>query len=410
MNLIHDQNGNVELLSNCMVDMPEIQIEQFRQQFPALTDKAYFNYGGQGPMPQGAIDAIQRSQEYIQQAGPFSKEVNSWIGQEGSRTRSMIAAELGVAPSTIALTENVTVGCNIALWGMEWHPGDHILVSDAEHPGVIAAIQELQHRFGLTVTTCPLLSTLNQGDPIAVVEQHLQPQTRLVVLSHILWNTGQVLPLAEIAQACQAYPAHTPIRILVDAAQSVGVLPLKLDQVGVDFYAFTGHKWWCGPAGIGGLYIRPEARDSLRPTYVGWRGITRSPSGHPTGYVADARRFEVSTSDYTLYESLRAAISVHHQWGTAIDRYRRIQDLSCLLWQRLSTLAGVKCLRTAPPEAGLVAFQLETGHHQQVVEALETHKFLLRTLQDPDCIRACVHYFTSEAEIDRLLAAMQKLL
>ncbi|GAB4378026.1 MAG: aminotransferase class V-fold PLP-dependent enzyme [Elainellaceae cyanobacterium] len=387
------------------------QLEQFRQQFPALTDKAYFNYGGQGTMPQGAIDAVYRAHDYIQQAGPFSKQVNHWIGQEGNRTRDAIAAELEVDAGTIALTENVTVGCNIALWGINWQPGDHILLSDAEHPGIIATVREIQRRFTLKVTTCPLLATLNQGDPVAVVQQHLQPQTRLVVLSHILWNTGQILPLAEIAQTCRDYTdSRSPIRILVDAAQSAGVLPLNLDELGVDFYAFTGHKWWCGPAGLGGLYVRSEAMEQLRPTFVGWRGITRDASGFPTGYVADARRFEVSTSDFTLYQSLRAAIATHHRWGTAVERYQRIRDLSHYLWQRLSDLPSVNCLRTAPPEAGLVSFQIDSGKHDQLVQALETQNFFLRTLLHPDCIRACVHYFTAEAEIDRLITSIKSFL
>jgi L-cysteine/cystine lyase len=68
--------------------------------------------------------------------------------------------------------------------------------------------------------------------------------------------------------------------VLIDAAQSVGVLPLQLDQLQADFYAFTGHKWWCGPEGLGGLYIRPEAMASLHPTFIGWRGITADVMGN----------------------------------------------------------------------------------------------------------------------------------
>lgn len=385
------------------------QLHEYRQQFPALGDKAYFNFGGQGPMPQGAIGAIYQAHEYIQRSGPFSSEINNWINQEEKRTREAIAAELGTTADTIALTESVSVGCNIPLWGMEWRSGDHLLLSDCEHPSIIAAALELQHRFGIEVSTCPLQATLNEGDPVAVIQQHLRPNTRLLVISHILWNTGQVLPLQEIVQLCHSYAAaQAPVRVLVDAAQSVGVLPLQLAASQVDFYAFTGHKWWCGAAGAGGLYISPDALTSIRPTFIGWRGITKNAAGFPTGFKPDASQFEVATSSYTLYAGLRAAIAIHHQWGSALERYQRIRELSGYLWQRLTELPQVSCLRQASPEAGLVSFQLESGKHAQLAQFLEKQKFLLRTIPDPDCVRACVHYFTLESEIDALVQAIQQ--
>jgi L-cysteine/cystine lyase len=301
------------------------------------------------------------------------------------------------------------VGCNIALWGIDWQAGDHLLLSDCEHPGIVAAAYEIRHRFGVEVTMCPLMDTLNQGDPVAVIQAHLRPTTRLVVLSHILWNTGQVLPLQAIAQVCQGHSAKAPVRLLVDAAQSVGVLPLDLEDLGVDFYAFTGHKWWCGPAGIGGLYVRPEAMADLRPTFLGWRGVTKNALGHPTGYESDAKRYEVATSDYSLLGGLQAAIAVHHQWGPAAARYHRIRELSHYLWQQLNQISQLICLRTAPPEAGLVSFQLANGKHNELVRELEQQGFLLRTILDPSCIRACVHYFTLESEIDRLVELIRSL-
>jgi L-cysteine/cystine lyase len=386
-----------------------VLLQQYRQQFPALSDKAYFNYGGQGPMPQGAIIAVAQMHDYIQRSGPFSSEVNRWIEREAKRIRDAIAAELGVTAATIALTENVSVGCNIALWGIDWRAGDHLLLSDCEHPGIVAAADEIRQRFGIEVTMCPLMETLNQGDPVTVIQTHLRPTTRLVVVSHILWNTGQVLPLQAIAQACHAHSAAKPVWLLVDAAQSVGVLPLNLEELGVDFYAFTGHKWWCGPAGAGGLYVRPEAMEHLRPTFIGWRGVTKNALGHPTGYEPDAKRYEVATSDYALFGGLQSAIATHHQWGPATARYQRIRDLSHYLWQQLKQIPALTCLRTAPPEAGLVSFQLASGQHQQLVSQLEQQGFLLRTILEPPCIRACVHYFTLETEIDRLVEAIRAL-
>jgi L-cysteine/cystine lyase len=292
---------------------------------------------------------------------------------------------------------------------MDWRAGDHILLTDCEHPGIVAIAQELTRRFQVEVSTCPIMETLNQGNPTTVIAQHLKPRTRLVVLSHLLWNTGQVLPLKEIVDVCHSYAQGSQvIRVLVDAAQSVGSLPLNLTELGVDFYAFTGHKWWCGPEGLGGLYVRPEAIESLNPTFIGWRGIVMDEAGKPIGWKPDARRYEVATSAYPLYAGLRAAIATHQEWGTSEQRYEQICQGSEYLWQRLSQIPFVRCLRTSPPQAGLVSFVLTDGRsHQQLVQFLETQGFMLRTLHDPNCVRACVHYFTQHQEIDQLVEVIQ---
>lgn len=389
------------------ISTADFAVTSHRLKFPALENKAYFNYGGQGPLPHSAIAAIQQSFQQVQQLGPFSGQVNTWIVEQAHQTRRAIATELSTTPETITLTEDVSMGCNIALWGIDWQAGDHLLLSDCEHPGIVAAAQEIQRRLGVEVSTCPLQATLNLGDSVMAVTQQLRPTTRLVVLSHILWNTGQVLPLADITAACHAYSSKQPIRVLVDAAQSVGVLPLNLPELEVDFYAFTGHKWWCGPEGVGGLYVHPDALESLHPTFIGWRGITTNLAGQPTGWKPNSQRYEIATSAYPLYAGLQDAIALHHQFGTAQERYQRIQVLSRYLWQQLADLPGVICLRDQPPEAGLVSFQLPDKSHPQIVKHLEEQQIMTRTILQPNCIRACVHYFTLESEIDRLVESVR---
>ncbi len=383
------------------ISTSQSQLELHRQQFPALANKTYFNYGGQGPIPQSAIEATNSAQEYIQTYGPFSTKVNGWIANQVEETRNAIAFELNTTPDTITLTEDVTVGCNIALWGINWQQGDRILLTDCEHPGIIATVREIGRRFGVEIDTCPIMATLNEGDPTQVIEQHLKPRTRLVVLSHLLWNTGQVLPLDKIVKICKS----ANVRVLADAAQSVGSLPINLTELGVDFYAFTGHKWWCGAAGVGGLYVHPEARESLQPTFIGWRGILTDSKGNPTGWQPDGRRYEVATSAYGQYAGLRKAIATHQQWGTTEERYRQICDSSKYLWEKLTQIPEVKCLKASPPEAGLVSFQVD--NNRQLVEFLEEQKIMTRILLDPTCVRACVHYLTLTSEIDRLVAAIE---
>lgn len=102
--------------------------------------------------------------------------------------------------------------------------------------------------------------------------------------------------------------------------------------MGVDFYAFTGHKWLCGPAGVGGLYVRREAREQLQPTFIGSDGVVTNNQGQAIDWQADGRRYQVSTLATPLYVSLREVIATHHQWGTAEERYQRICKNSEYLW------------------------------------------------------------------------------
>ncbi len=385
-------------------------IKAHRQQYSALANKQYFNYGGQGPLSEPALETVVAAYRKTQKLGPFSGAVNGWVTQVRQDLRVAMANELGCEANAISLTEDVTMGCNIPMWGQDWQAGDHILMSDCEHPGIIATVQELQRRFDLEVSICPLMATLNEGNPAAIIGEHLRPNTRLVVISHILWNTGQVLPLKAIMDTCQSFEANQPVRVLVDAAQSVGVLPLDLPASGVDYYAFTGHKWWCGPEGVGGLYVRPEIRDELAPTYIGWRGILYGDRGQPAGWQPNGQRYEVATSAYPLYAGLQRAMEFQNEWGDAQARYDRLLALSAQLWQGLQNIPDVTCLRHEAPKSGLVSFQLTSGakqtKHAQLVKFLEDQQMYVRLIVDPNCVRACVHYLSLEHEVEQLVGAI----
>ncbi len=398
------------------------EIDTYRSHFPALgvKNRAYFNFGGQGMLCEAALESIARNFQHIEAIGCFSNAAGDWMVKEYNETKAVIAQEFQVSPNTISLTENTTVGCNIALWAVDWQQGDRLLLSDCEHPGIIASAVQIQKRFGIAIDYFPLTNTRNSSaegaDSKSVVEllvQHLQPKTRMVMLSHICWNTGQVLPLKAIAQACH----ERDVFVAIDAAQSVGVLQLNLGDIGADFYAFTAHKWWCAPLGLGGLYIRPEIFDRIEPVFVGWRGLTdKTPIPQ---WRQDGAKFEVATSTYTLYEALRMAIIEANSWGTQQQRYERICQLSEILWKKLDALPHISMIRQLPPESGLISFKIDregltsaiaSKSHAAISKQLESeHQVFIRALADPDCLRASVHYLTSIADINRLVATIESM-
>jgi len=384
-----------------------------RELCPALANKTYFNYGGQGPLPAPALEAITASWQRIQELGPFTTDVWPFIEQETARVRGQLAALCGVGPHRLALTENVTSGCVLPLWGLPWKRGDELLISDCEHPGVVAACQELARREGLSITTLPVLElccAIPQAALDAAVldalEQRLTPRTRLVALSHLLWNSGSVMPIPAVAERLRQHPLQP--WLLVDAAQSMGSLPVQEAAAAADIYAFTGHKWCCGPEGLGGVALSERLLEQAQPTLIGWRSLRHEASAS-SSFHSDARRFEVATSCVPLCSGLATSLDLLAAEGTAAQRLERIQAGSRRLWQGLQQIPKAQTLLREPPPAGLVSFTLESLSTTAVVEDLGKQKSWIRRLDDPDCLRACTHITTTSAEIEQLLLALGRL-
>ena len=381
---------------------------------PALANKTYFNYGGQGPLPDPSLAAITDCWRTIQELGPFTGEVWPFIERTTATLRQRLARWFGVAAHRMAFTENVTSGCVLPLWGLPWQPGEELLLSDCEHPGVVAACRELARREGLALTVLPVKDLRGSQKTLdrAVVErleQALTPRTRLVVISHLLWNTGQVMPIAAVAEQLEQHANHP--WLLVDGAQSLGSLPLAEEgaanaAAAADIYACTGHKWCCGPEGLGAVALSDRLLREGQPTLIGWRSLSHESSA-ASSFHPDARRYEVATSCIPLMAGLNQSLQLLEAEGDANKRLERIQSGSRKLWEGLQAIPGIHTLLEVPPPAGLVSFTTE-GSPEGLVQALGHQGIWLRTLDDPHCLRACTHITTSEAEIEQLLEALAR--
>jgi L-cysteine/cystine lyase len=385
---------------------------------PALVNKVYFNYGGQGPLPTPSLVAIQQSWGTIQELGPFSEAVFPYASRTITELRQRLAPWLGVPPQRLAFTENVSSGCVLPLWGLPWQQGDQLLISDAEHPGVVAACRELAHRHGMELASLPVQDLLadSAGTKAAVLqrlEAALTPHTRLVVLSHLLWNTGQVMPIPEVATLLQSRQPRP--WLLVDAAQSFGSLPMEGAADAADIYACTGHKWCCGPEGLGVVAVSERLLAEGRPTLIGWRSLSQETQAG-SGVHADARRFEVATSCLPLFAGLQCSLQLLEEQGSAEDRLALIRERSLQLWQGLQASPHWQPLLQVAPPAGLVSFtgrgisrETSQASHRAIVTALGQKGIWLRSLEAPACLRACTHLVTRASEVDQLLSQLNQL-
>ena len=319
----------------------------------------------------------------------------------------------------IALTENVTSGCVLPLWGLPFSKGDRLLISNCEHPGVVSACKELAKRKGLHIDILDVLSLRrrvegskeNQDEVIKTIQGGLTARTKLVVLSHLLWNTGQIMPIELIANLLLNQP-YQPY-FLVDAAQSFGQIPIRDSASKVDIYAFTGHKWAFGPEGLGAVVLSERVLAEANPTLVGWKALTNESSiyiNEIKPFHKDARRFEIATSCTPLLAGLRCSLNLLKEQGTDSERINSIKLRSKRLWLELKGVTSIKPVLKGPPPAGLVSFTINSKlSPNQIVKLLAEESIFIRVLEDPIWLRACVHITSTEREIERLITALKKI-
>jgi len=205
--------------------------------------------------------------------------------------RAELAALVGVDPAQVALTASTTDGCNVVLGGLGLGPKDEIVTTTDEHFGLIGPLHASRAR---VVVVSP--------DPDEIVAA-VTPRTRLLALSHVLWTTGQVLPVHELKK-------RTGLSILVDGAQSVGTIPV--DARGLDYYTISGQKWLCGPEGTGALVVaEPDALRVGRPSYLSQKRYEPDGAFEPR---PGAARFDPNLTPNAAVEGFLVALAGHPPW------------------------------------------------------------------------------------------------
>jgi L-cysteine/cystine lyase len=288
------------------------------------------------------------------------------------QVRAKLAALLSVEPTQVALTRSTTDGCNIVLAGLDLGPDDEVVTSDVEHFGLIGPL----HASGARIVTAP-----EDGILGAVTDR-----TRLIAISHVSWVTGNSLDPAQVK-------AETGLPILVDGAQSAGVIPVEAG--GVDYYAVSCQKWLCGPDVTGALVVaRPDELPVALPSYFAQE------EHHPDGsYVAreGAERFDSGWIGTPSLAGLSKALDVAPEW-----RFERVVEMAAKCRTALAERFEVI---TKPNQAGLITFR-PTSDPTELVEKLRGEGVIVRELPGRNLIRVSCGYWTSDSDLDRLLTSL----
>jgi selenocysteine lyase/cysteine desulfurase len=370
--------------------------------FPILRNWAFFNHAGVAPLPKIAAAAMQAYAAHAQTAGYIAA---TWY-QEIEKLRQDSAALLNAHRDEIAFVKNTSEGISIVANGIDWQYGDRIVTTNVEYPANIYPWMEVARARGAKL----ILVEEEEGPdgtrhvPMEnILMAASEPRTRLITLSHVEYASGQRHDLMRIGQFC----AERKILFCVDAIQSLGILPLDVRAMHIDYLSADGHKWLLGPEGAGIFYCRRELIDRTRPLMVGWMNVVDAQNYGTYDYTLrpDAGRFECGSYNVPGLLALRASLQMLQSIGVP-QISQRLKFLGDQLIAGLQS-EGYRVIspRTAGQWSGIVSFVSPTLNHEQIVHDLRREHHIEIALREWR-LRCSPHFYNTEQEIERLLKAL----
>ena len=380
-----------------------MDIAALREGIPALKETVFFNSGGIAPIPSVVADEVVDLIRLQEAKGRWRPDIQGMLAERSEEARGTAASFFGVTPEEITFTHSVSEGLNIVSEGIEWKPGDEIIVSDHEHPSGFLPWALRAQQQGLVVKELALLP-----EPEMMVDRLrglLTERTRAICLSHVTSALAIRVPAAEIVQAGHEAGALVGF----DGAQSAGQFPIDLREMGCDFYSVTSYKWCMGPYGIGALYVK---RDALPEVVVRRSGAKAGvevdlDTGTMTG-PDTARKFEFGARNLPLRIGYGRTLSYIEAVGLeAIEA--RVRDTVGYLIGRLEEIPGSRVQTPERFSAGAQNVAFDGANPAALLKQLwEKHRIVATS--PAGGIRFSVAFFTTREEVDRVIDALKELL
>ena len=353
----------------------------FRAQFPVFERVSYLNSGSEGPIPTRAADAVRARIQEEAERGRCGREYIDEVMALAGRLRSEYARLLGCSDSEVALTGSTTDGVNTVIAGLDLRPGDEIVTSDEEHPGLLAPLGRARRRNGISVRVVPFTE----------VADAVSDRTRLIACSHVSWVSGRVADVPAFV--------GTGVPVLLDAAQALGAIPVDVRALGCDFYAASGQKWLCGPEGSGCLFVRADRLDQLLVPWPGYSSVVDPEHALEFEPAEGAARL-----DHGFPPGMRSAWALASLEVLAEPGWDWVHDRSSALAARLAERLAEHGLEVAPRgRSTLVSWT--TRDAAEDVTRLAAQGMVLRSIPGRGLVRASVGAWSSEEEIESLARA-----
>jgi L-cysteine/cystine lyase len=375
-------------------------LETVRSGMPSARHAVYLNAGTWGPLPTRAADAMRARIDDVETRGRIGSTGYEEFGRIRDAARAAFAESLSSEPERIALTHSSSGGLNLVLGGMTFAPGDEIVTTDNEHPGLLEPLGALGRRYGVEVRVA---EALHNPDPLDAIIALIGPRTRAVAISHVLWANGRILPLREIADA--AHAAGAPL--LIDGAQGVGAIDVDPAALGVDAYAGPGQKWLCGPNGVGFLWVAAGFEERFEVAAPSYYSRDFRSDGQP--FWEGARRHDGASLATAGLAGLAAAVSFRRELVGWSEGAAQMADVRARCVALLSEVPSLTLQAESEGAAPLVAFTVAGSSAEDAVKALEAKGVLARSLPALDWVRVSLGYWVSDGDLERLAAALRSL-
>jgi selenocysteine lyase/cysteine desulfurase len=373
---------------------------EVRSRFLLPRDLAFFNAANLCPMSLPVVEALERNtRQYETNPSPATR---AGLMQGREEARRLLATALRVTPEEIVITRNTSEANNLVSSGLQLGPDDEVVVFGDNHPSNLAAWREKSRRFGFTVSVVPQVQPHpGQAFYVDAFTKALSARTRVLAITHVTSNAGDVLPVADLCRVARERGVLT----LVDGAQSFGVLDVDLSAMGADFYTGSAHKWPCGPKETGVLFVRREVHDRIWPSvvslYAGAVGISQK-------LEANGQRDDASIAAFA--EALRFRDGIGR---AAIDQ--RARDLARYMIDSLRRMDGVTLYTPTDPKlsAAIVVFRPGSLDPRKLATALNDNDRIVCTVRagaDRPGLRLSPHLYNTMEETERVLGAIRRYL
>jgi cysteine desulfurase/selenocysteine lyase len=373
------------------------------EDFP--TNKIYLNNASVSLMPKQSIEAMKEFLISYNSVGPDSIKSEPFVTEKLRNTRKIIAKIVNCQPDEIILTQSTTDGVNIVANGLSFDSDSNIIIRGMshEHHANFYPWLRLKNKVEIKNLSVDENGFFNFDE----FNKFLDDNTKLVSLSHALYNTGSILPIEKIGKIL-----HDKTPFFLDSAQTIGCIGnFDVKKLKCNFMAFNGSKWLCGPMGTGLFYCDRKSSELLEPLFIGGESAMLFDESN-LAFKDLPEKFQTGFRNYVGIVGLESSANYLYRYGMENIRKKDIH-LSNMLRDELSknnkiTLYGPQ---NTKERTSIISFTIEGIEPQTVVEKLEKQGIILavREIYDKKIIRASPHFFNTESEILQVIDAIKKL-
>jgi cysteine desulfurase/selenocysteine lyase len=392
-------------------DTKENDIESIRKDFPVTKKKIYMNCGSFAPMPLSTIKSITDFLVRCSEEGPDSTSVQEYITSLMKELRVNLSRLINCEPEEIIFTQSTTEGINYVASGIEWKKSDAIIVRGGlhEHYANYFPWLNISKKFGVKLEEIKIndkgFFDLDKIDKIAK-----NKNSRLITLSHVLYNNGAIMPVEEVGKIAKRHE----MLYSIDAAQSVGTIKVDVRRIGCDFLAFPGFKWICGPSGIGIFYCKKESAHWLIPKYIGGESAIITEKKDLV-YTDSPQKFQTGFRNYPGIAGLASSIKYIQRLGVNTIRKMNMKIANELV-QDLRRIPGISIYGPEDEKirSSIVSFTIDSVNPKTIVSSLE-EKGIIVAERDivgggkKKAVRASPHFFNGLSEVSTFVQNIKNI-